>query len=98
MKINFFKKLESGLCSTLSEMYETPITPDLLRDSRKLETVLERKRREKWESQAPEREREKIARMKEIEERKLRAEERIRELKFQLNELEKEAKEIEAKL
>ena len=98
MKTNFFKNLEAGLCSTLSEMYETPITPNIVKDCKKLEAVLEKKRRERWESQAQEREREKIARMKEIEARKLRAEERIRELKEKLQELKQEAKKIEANL
>lgn len=93
MKTNFFKNLEAGLCSVLSEISETKITPELLRDSRKLEAVLERKRREKWERQAPERERKRVAQEKELEERVKRARARRKELEARLKEYQEKANE-----
>lgn len=94
MKTNFFKNLEAGLCSTLSEIYETPITPNIVKDCKKLEAVLEKKRRERWESQAQEREHQKIALMKEAEESKRKAEERLKKLQEENKELEAQLKKL----
>lgn len=97
MKTNFFKDLEAGLCALFSQISETKITPEILRDSRKLEAVLEKKRREDWKRQAPERERKRIAQEKEIEERLKRARARMKELEVRQKELKARLKEFEEK-
>ena len=97
MKTNFFNNLEAGLCAVFSKISKTQITPEILRDSRKLEAVFDKKLREEWIRQVPERERKRIAQEKEIEERLKRARARMKELEVREKELKARLKEIDEK-